>query len=334
MAGLAIPIESWPGAIAPGYHHAMMRPSGSVVAKLRLRQLALIVHTAETGSLHEAADRSNVSQPAGTKMLREAELLFGARIFERTSRGMRTTALGEVVVAYARGVVTDLARLRKDVEAIAGGATGTVSLGSISAAGPLVLARAIAELAKAQPRIAVAVRVDTSDVMIPMLLDGKLDFVIGRSYGNSARELEFERLSKRVHLSVVVGVKHPLRKLSKVSPAALQDLPWILHPAGNLLRHAIEQAFRDADLQPPAPTVETTSDTFTVSLLQQTSMAAVMSSETAGLYERTGLLRILPTTLRIKLEPYGLLTRPGREMLPAPKTLLALLRKLASEADA
>jgi DNA-binding transcriptional LysR family regulator len=306
-----------------------MRSIGSVLAKLRLRQLALIVETADTGSLHEGASRCNVSQPAATKMLREAELLFGSQIFERTSKGMRTTALGNTVLTYARSVVTDLVRLGKDVEAISSGAIGTVSAGTVSAGGQLVLTRAIADLNKDHPNVSVHVRVDTSDVLVPMLLEGKLDFVIGRAHGSAAAELKFDRLSKNVSLAVVAGPQHALGQIADISQMTLQQSQWILHPVGNLLRLATEQAFRDANLQPPRPSVETISDTFTVSLLQQTAMLGIMAREIADFYEQRKLLKILSTRFNLSLGPYGILTRPGRELLPAASMLIALLRRNA-----
>lgn len=304
-----------------------MRPASSVLSKLRLRQLALILYTSDAGSLAEGAARSNVSQPAATKMLHEAELLFGGQLFERTPKGMLPTPIGEVVISYARTVVTDLVRVSKDVDAIESGASGSIAVGTIPGAGPTVLGHAISRLTQAHPGITVHVRVETSDSLVPMLLDGELDFVIGRPHGTAARELKFERLDRDASQPVVVGIRHPLAQSGQASAAQLRQLQWILHPPGNLLRIATDEAFRNIDLQPATPTVETISYTFALALLQQTQLAAIMPPGLAGLYEASNLLRILRTPLGVHLGPFGILTRHGREFVPAANTLLGIIRK-------
>lgn len=305
-----------------------MRPATSVLSKLRLRQLALILYTSDAGSLAEGAVRSNVSQPAATKMLHEAEVLFGGKLFERRTKGMLPTPIGEVVIAYARTVVTDLVRVTKDVDAIESGASGSIAVGTIPGAGPTVLGHAISQLTRALPGITVHVRVETSDSLVPMLLDGELDFVVGRPHGAAARALKFERLAGDISQPVVVvGIGHPLARSGEATAAQLRQLQWILHPAGNLLRGATDEAFRNVGLQPATPTVETISHTFALALLQQTELAAIMPAGLAGLYEAGNLLRMLRTPLGVQLGAFGILTREGREIVPAANTLLGIIRK-------
>lgn len=304
-----------------------MRTIASVLAKLRLRQLALIMHTSDAGSLAEGAALSHVSQPAATKMLQESEELFGAKLFERTRKGMRPTRLGEVVTAYARTVVIDLERVKRDLDAIEAGASGSVAVGTISGAGPSVLGAAIARLTLAQPGITVEVRVETSDVLVPKLLDGELDFMIGRPHGTAARELEFERLGGNAWQRVVVGVHHPLSRQAEATPAELRRQQWILHPPGNLLRFATDAAFRNADLQPPVPSVETISHSFALSMLQHTELATIMPDGLARLYEARGLVHIVRTPLEVRLDPFGILLHKRRQIVPAARTLLDLIRE-------
>lgn len=301
-----------------------MRPHGSILAKLRLRQLALIVETAEAGSLHLGAQRSNVSQPAGTKMLREAEGLFGGVLFERTPRGMRLTHLGNAVVVYAKTVIADLSRLRDEVDALSAGASGKVVIGSILAPLSTLLSQAVASISESHPGITVAVIVDESERLIHLLLDGQLDFVIGRSQGAPAREVKFECLSE-VDLVIVAGPNHPLRNKKNIHASTLAVQQWILPPRKNALRMATEEAFRQVALQPPAPKVETISNTLTVSLLKATPALAVMSESVAAVYGQR-LVRVLRTDFSIHLGPYGLLTRAGRQPSPAAALLMERLK--------
>ena len=55
-------------------------------AQLRLRDLMLLEHLAELGSLRAAAERLHVSQPAVTQALQGLEAAFGTALVERGRR--------------------------------------------------------------------------------------------------------------------------------------------------------------------------------------------------------------------------------------------------------
>src|SRR5437763_538652 len=93
-------------------------PAGSRAAsvrRLKLRHLELLVRLAEQQSLARAAAAMNVTQPAATKMLREAERVLGTALFERLPRGMRATPGGEIMTRHARTVLAALERGAEEI---------------------------------------------------------------------------------------------------------------------------------------------------------------------------------------------------------------------------
>ena len=87
----------------------------SIAARLRLKQLRLLIALDDHGSLHRAADEMSLTQPGATKALREIESTFGATLFVRSAQGIRPNELGRCVIRYARLIHMDVAHLRVDV---------------------------------------------------------------------------------------------------------------------------------------------------------------------------------------------------------------------------
>src|SRR5262245_54359484 len=75
------------------------------VAQLRLRDLMLLEHVDELGSLTEAAERLHVTQSAITQALQSVEKAFGRTLVERGrrgQRGVRLTPAGAAALLHLR----------------------------------------------------------------------------------------------------------------------------------------------------------------------------------------------------------------------------------------
>ncbi|MEI8197089.1 MAG: LysR family transcriptional regulator, partial [Phycisphaerae bacterium] len=56
---------------------------------LKARQMVLLVALNDLGNLHQAAQETNMSPPAASKMLKDIEDMLGVQLFERLPRGLR-----------------------------------------------------------------------------------------------------------------------------------------------------------------------------------------------------------------------------------------------------
>ena len=134
-----------------------------LINRLRLKHWALLAALAETRTLHEAATRISVTQPSATKMLADIELAFQFPLFERHSRGLRPTPLGEEVVAYARQSQASLARFIEGLEVKRRGGHGQLVIGAIMGAAPDLVARAVAQIKQQRPLLNIRMVGETSD---------------------------------------------------------------------------------------------------------------------------------------------------------------------------
>src|SRR5215207_11643266 len=63
-------------------------------ARLKTRQLLLLVAIAEEGNIHRAAEVLHMTQPAASKLLKDLEDVLDVSLFDRLPRGMRATWYG------------------------------------------------------------------------------------------------------------------------------------------------------------------------------------------------------------------------------------------------
>jgi DNA-binding transcriptional LysR family regulator len=192
---------------------------------------------------------------------------------------------------------------------------------------PDLLTRVIVALKEAHPRLQISVQIDTSDVLVQALQQDQLDIVVGRiPYGFPALDLSFETLSEEA-LSIVARPDHPVAGAA-VRPklADLAQYPWIVQPHPSPMRQVIDQTFRESRVAPPVSTVETSSILTTLSLLRDSDMLAVLPSSVAQYYAALDTIVSLPTPLRGRLAPYGLILRKNRRITPATQLVIDAIR--------
>jgi DNA-binding transcriptional LysR family regulator len=147
--------------------------------QIDLRDLRYFATIAELGHLGHAAERLNRSQPTLTGAIRRLEETFGTALFEPLGRGIRLTPAGRVLVARAKRLLVTTEDLTREMEDLARGHAGHVSIGVVpTAAQHLFPTVARAFLAEAKDVTLKAV-IGQIDVLSTSLKAGELDLVIG-----------------------------------------------------------------------------------------------------------------------------------------------------------
>ncbi len=292
-------------------------PDMAVLSGLRTRQLLLLNALDEQRNLGRAALAMNMSQPAATKLLQQLESVLGVPLFTRLARGMEPTPYGDVLVRYARRMLTDFGAVREEMVALRSGLRGSLRIGCVPGAVTELLAPALMAYKRLHGRVAVSILVDTSDVMLAQFARGDVDLVLGRlTEGVNADEYTCEPLLGELQV-VVARSAHPLLDRAALALADLVDWPWILQPPGSPQRGRFEAALREAGLHKRLNITETASTIATTALLEISDMLAVMPESLAAHYARLGVLQALPLALPIHVPPVYLITRADRVLSPA-----------------
>lgn len=279
---------------------------------LRLRHLELLVVLSGTPTMRSAAARLHLSQPAISKMLGELETCFGARLFERSQRGITANPLGAAAAFRARAVLNELARATSDVDAMQRGVTAVLRVGAPSVTA--TIPAAIAALRARLPGIAVQLKEGRVHELIHLLLERELDCVFGAITPQLMASDMIPLLEPAVLLEDELCV---LASTSAAAVAArplrwrdLQDAQWVLPPKETLVRQAFDAAFLNGGAPPPVPVVEALSSVTIGTLLRAdpSLLCAVRLEHAMDEIARGGVyrLRVLP---RVALPSFGLFFR-------------------------
>jgi DNA-binding transcriptional LysR family regulator len=137
--------------------------------------LALTAH----GNFARAAKQLGISQPTLTRGIQELEERLGARLFDRTPRGVFPTAVGEIVIDGARRITQNVDELKKEVRSFENLDRAQVKLG----VGPLVaqtwMPDAVITLLRQYPSMEVHVSTFEWWELIPQLLNRDIELAIG-----------------------------------------------------------------------------------------------------------------------------------------------------------
>ncbi|MDB5860308.1 MAG: transcriptional regulator, LysR family [Ramlibacter sp.] len=310
-------------------------PPASLFRRLRIksRQVMLLAALDEHRNLRRAAAAIHTTQPAATALLQQLEGGLGVTLFLRHARGMEPTAYGDVMIRYARSVLHDFEHAGDEMAALAAGAAGLVRIGSVMGAVPQLLAQTLVRFKAAHPRVKIALQVDTSDLLLPALVRGDLDLVLGRLPDQfQAADLAIEPLEGEA-MAVVARPGHPLFDRPPPALAELAGHSWVLHPLGSPMRRRIEQALQHAAISGLPDILETSSILATTALLEASDMLSVVPLPVAQHYARHGMLAIVPVDLPIAMAKLAIVTRSDKVPSPALREFLAALRAVAAAAE-
>jgi DNA-binding transcriptional LysR family regulator len=305
------------------YNHWFIR------ARLKTRQLLLLVALAEEGNIHRAAQVLSMTQPAASKLLKDLEDVLEVPLFERLPRGMRPTWYGETMIRHARMALANLNQAHDELNALKTGHFGQVGIGAITSPGLSLLPAAVAQVKQEHPSLRISLDIETSPVLLDRLEQGKLDIVVGRLFAEHDKtHLRYESLTEEM----VCAITRPGHLLAGMSGLTLRDVlaaGWIVPPAGSVLRHRFDLMFQQDGLAPPINIVETSSLLFTTRMLQQSDMVAVLAADVAHYYASHGMAAVLPLDMPCHMDAFGLITRSDRLLSPAAKVMMKALKQIS-----
>lgn len=297
----------------------------ALLLRVRPRQLLLLAALDTERHLGRAAQSMNVTQPAATKLLLQLEESLGEKLFERLARGMRPLPAGELLIRYARRMLTDFGAVREEMGALRSGLSGALRLAAVPGAAPALLAPALLEYRRRHPQVALSVTEGTSDLVLAQLARGDVDLVLGRlTEGFSAEDFAITPLLEEA-MQVVVRTDHPVFSRKRLRLQELGHWSWVLQPAGSPQRGRLEAALREAGVHRRLDYIETASTTVTTTLVAGSDMAALMPSSLAAHYARLGVLRVAPVLLPIRLPAIDVIAPRAQPPSPAAQQFHALL---------
>jgi DNA-binding transcriptional LysR family regulator len=223
--------------------------------RLKLHDVRVLIAVVEAGSMHKAARQLRTSQPAVSRAISDLEHSVGARLLERSPRGIQPTQYGRVLVKRGVAAFDEFRQGMKDIRFLADPSSGELRIGcsEAMAAGPVLAV--IEQLTRQHPRLAFQVATGPAAVLLHKLMDRNVELVITRSTETITDEQTQAGDLFEDNVIVATGAQGPWARRRKIRLDDLVDEPWVLPADGSAVGAIIREAFLTRGLVPPAARV-------------------------------------------------------------------------------
>jgi DNA-binding transcriptional LysR family regulator len=219
---------------------------------MELRQLRQFITLAETLNFRAAAERLHMAQPPLSVSIRKLEEEIGARLFERSKRGVELTEAGRAALGDARKALLHAVETARAARSTAHGLDGRLRIGFVGTAKYALVPHLLPVFRQQYPEVSLEVREGNNGTLIQAINSHALDIAIVR-YPTTWPDPIRHEIVEDDELVVALPADHLLAKRKTISLADIADERFIHYvqnevPGLNILAMTL---FRDAGFMPP-----------------------------------------------------------------------------------
>jgi LysR family nitrogen assimilation transcriptional regulator len=207
---------------------------------MELRQLRYFVGISEAGSLLKASARLHIAQPALGQQVAALEQELGARLFDRSSRGVTLTEAGKVFLEHAKVVLADIERARAAVRESAAVPSGDVAIGLPTTVAQVATVPILKACREQLPQVRLKLVEAYSGFVHEWLLSGRLDLAL--LFGDQPEPAVAKRPLLDDRLAFVSGVRGDEPAPATIRLTDLAQWPLVLPGREHGLRRIIDEA--------------------------------------------------------------------------------------------
>lgn len=205
-----------------------------------LADLRAFVAVGELSSFAAAAKTLHLSQPALSRRISHLEEMLDVRLFDRTSRRVQLTAMGQRFLAQVRHAIKDLDRSVVDLQDVAHLEAGDVTVGCVFSAVQHFLPSVMRVFSEQHPHVLIRIIEEGADEVLASVKKGAADFALGYT-GMQDPDVQFTALFKEVYV-LACRADHSLAVRKSVRWNELTRHPYALVSQESGNRVLIDQA--------------------------------------------------------------------------------------------
>lgn len=200
-----------------------------------VHRLGILRAVSRNGSLAGAARSLRLTPSAVSQHVAALERSVGARVVDRSTRGVQLTAAGRLLVDAADAVAGELSDTERRLSQLVNGQAGRLAVATFSSAGQGLLPPAMAPMTA---RAEVDVRAIEAEPpgAVDLLRSGEVDVALvyhfrTRTPPRAWRDLRYVPLVDD-HVRAVLPAQHPMTRRTEIRMADLAD-EWWVHGSGS-----------------------------------------------------------------------------------------------------
>jgi DNA-binding transcriptional LysR family regulator len=194
-----------------------------------LRLVRYFVAVAEELPFGRAAHRLRMAQPGLSQQIRSLEQQLGVRLLDRTSRQVRLTPAGSLLLDEGRRLLAQAERTADQVRRAGLGQVGRVTVAAIGSATYDVIPHLLREHRKRYPDVEVLLREMSTPAQVQALRGGEIDVGFLRLPAD-VDEL-VAHVVREERMALMLPESHPLTALREIPLRALAHERLIVFPA-------------------------------------------------------------------------------------------------------
>lgn len=195
------------------------------VERVETRELRYFLAVAEEAHVGRAAERLGMAQPPLSRAIAQLERRLGARLFDRTPRGVTLTGAGEMLLREGRVALAAVeAAERRTRRVVAAAGRPSIVLTAKAGASSELMAKLLDAYAAEPDAVDVEVVLSPPGHQAPMLRDGRADVAILHRPFDDLSGFDVDELLVEEQV-LVLPAGHPSSTRSSMTVAEARSLP-------------------------------------------------------------------------------------------------------------
>ena len=203
-----------------------------------LKHLRAFVAVADHQSFVAAAKTLHISQPALTHCIQQLEGQMGGRLFDRTTRRVRLSPIGDKFLPYVKRLLAHFDSVVTDMSTQLARGSGRVVVSCLASVASRLMPVVMSECKREYPNITIAIRDAAMRGVLDSVISGDADFAIGSLPGNDP-DLDFTVIAID-QFRLICPRDHDLATKDVVQWTDLSDYPFIAMSPDTGIRQSLD----------------------------------------------------------------------------------------------
>ena len=309
-----------------------MQWTDRVGARLKLRDLHILLTVAKTGSMGKAAAELAISQPSISKAIADAEHAVGTRLLDRGPHGVEPTMYGRALLKCGLAVFDELRQGVKALDFLRDPTAGELRIGCNETLASGFVSAVLDFLSRQYPHASFQlIPADSVTLVERELRQRNVELLITSTSSLSpAGDLDIEDLFDD-RFVVMAGLESKWLRRRKLTLADLIDEPWVLPPPASAPGRHIAAVFHASGLDAPRAHIVSFSLPLHHPMLA-TGRFVTMLPASMLRFGRHLPLRLLSVKIPEIPYPNGIITLKNRTLSPLAQLFIASAQEMASSA--
>lgn len=288
---------------------------------MTLHHLEIFAAVCQEKTMHAAAEKLNLSQPAISKAIADLERYYHIKLFERINHRLYLTPMGETLRGHAQHILELFQHMENDI--YLQGQVSHIRIGASVSVGTCLLPPVIQRLQQALP-ITYEVTINNTSKIEQMINDYALDLALVEGRIDSPN-LMVQDIAED-ELVLAVSSRHPLAQKDLVTGEDLLNYAFITREDGSSQRNQLELRLQELGFH--------FHSNYSCSSVEAIKQALLYTDHVAALSRmmieeelKKGVLAVLPfDSVRMK-RSIRLIYHKNKYMTPAMTTFIDLLNQ-------